>query len=75
MDSTAPGDAIKADQYQYEDGTVEVVFAVSDGRVLTLREYPDVPTFNRTTEVAAYRGTHQAVAELPDLMAFEDLDL
>lgn len=75
MDSSAPGEAIKADQYQYEDGTVEIVFAVSDGRVLTLREYPDVPTFNRETEVAAYRGTHQAVAELPDLAAFEELDL
>ncbi|WP_224338497.1 hypothetical protein [Haloprofundus halobius] len=75
MDSTAPGDATKADQYQYQNGTMEVVFAVSDGRVLTLREYPDVSTFNRATDAATYRGTHQAVADLPDLMAFEDIDL
>lgn len=64
--------ASEAAEYEYDDGTVEIVFAVGEGRVLTVREYPDEATFERTIGPAAYRGEHPGVADLPGVEAFED---
>jgi hypothetical protein len=65
----------KADQYRFLDSTVEVVFAVEDGRVLTFREYPNVEAFERAVEAGEYAGVHQGVKDLPGVEAFEDLDI
>lgn len=62
----------KADQYEYPDGTVEVVFAVEEGRVLTIREYPDAERFARSTDAATYVGTHAGVGDLPGPEAFRE---
>jgi len=64
----------KGDQYEYPDGTVEIVFAVEDGRVLTIREYPDVESFTGDVDDAASAGTHEGVADLPEAEFFEDLE-
>jgi hypothetical protein len=66
--------ARKAAEYRHDDGSVEIVFAVEEGRVLTVREYPDEATFDEATESAAYVGQHEGVAELPDVEAFRDAD-
>lgn len=63
----------KGDQYEHPDGTVEIVFAVEDGRVLTIREYPDVDAFTDDVDDAASAGTHEGVADLPGPEFFEDL--
>jgi hypothetical protein len=64
----------KGDQYEHPDGTVEIAFAVEDGRVLTIREYADVDSFTDAVEDAASTGTHGGVADLPDPEFFEDLE-
>lgn len=70
-----PGDSPKkAAEYRHDDGSAEIVFAVDDGRVLTVREYPDEPTFERATESAAYVGQHEGVSDLPGVEAFRDVD-
>lgn len=58
--------------YEHADGTVEVVFATEDGRVLTVREYPTAEACLRTLADADYRGTNERVLELPDVEAFEE---
>ncbi|WP_331233294.1 hypothetical protein [Natronorarus salvus] len=61
----------KADHYR--DGDVEeIVFAVEEGRVLTIREYPTVEAFRESVADAEYVGEHPGVAELPGIEAFED---
>lgn len=62
----------EAAEYRHDDGSTEVVFAVEDGRVLTLREYPDEAAFSDAVESATYVGQHDGVAELPDVEAFRD---
>lgn len=51
-------------EYHHEDGTVEVVVTVSDGRVLTLREYPDSDAFERAISDVERSGTNPLVAEI-----------
>ena len=58
--------------YEFDDGTVEVVFATEEGRVLTVREYPTAEACLRTLADADYRGTNEQVLELPDVEAFEE---
>lgn len=66
------GDSVKkAAEYQHDDGSVEIVFAVDDGRVLTLREYPDEATFDAAKESATYVGQHEGVEDLPGVEAFQ----
>jgi hypothetical protein len=68
-----PDDPVtKAAEYKHDDGSVEIVLAEEDGRVLTLREYPDEATFDAATGSAAYVGQHDGVEELPDVEAFQD---
>lgn len=54
----------EGDEYQHEDGTHEVVFAVESGRILTVREYPDVAAFRDAIETADPHGTNPLVEEL-----------
>ncbi|PSP55470.1 hypothetical protein BRC82_05935 [Halobacteriales archaeon QS_1_67_19] len=63
---------LKADHYRHEDGTDEIVFAVEDDHVLAIREYASVEDFRRAVDDAEYVGTHEGVAELPGVAAFED---
>lgn len=68
-----PADQVtKAAEYQHDDGSVEIVVTVDDGRVLTIREYPDEATFDAETESAAYVGQHEGVEDLPGVEAFQD---
>ncbi|WP_158056242.1 hypothetical protein [Halorussus halophilus] len=62
----------KADHYRHDDGTDEIVFAVEEGRVLTIREYPDTDAFERAISDAEHVGTHDGVAGLPGADAFAD---
>lgn len=64
----------KGDEYEHPDGTVEIVFTVADGRVLTIREYADVDSFVDQVDDAAYGGTHDGVADLPGPEYFEQLE-
>lgn len=64
--------ATEAAEYRHDDGTAEIVFATDEGRVLTVREYPDEATFERAVESAAYHGEHPGIADLPGIEAFED---
>lgn len=73
MDEPADS-AKKAAEYRHDDGSVEIVFAVDDGRVLTVREYPDEATFDGATASAAYVGQHEGVSDLPGVEAFRDAD-
>lgn len=66
------GSPAKADHYRHEDGTDEIVFAVEEGRVLTIREYPDTVAFERAISEAEHVGTHEGVAGLPGVEAFTD---
>lgn len=61
----------KADWYRYDDGTEEIVFAVEDGAVLTVREYGSVAAFEAAVADAASLGTHEGVEDLPGVEAFE----
>lgn len=70
-DSSSPA---KGDQYRHADGTVEVVFATAEGRLLTVREYPDEDAFRRAVADAEATGQHEGVRSLPDAEAFEDVD-
>lgn len=62
-----------ANEYRHEDGTTEVVYVVEDGRVLTIREYPDTEAFERSVADAAYLGEHRGVAELPGVSEMRGL--
>lgn len=70
-DRPTPSDVQRADAYDHPDDVYEVVFAVEDGRVLSVREYPSRETFSRAVAGATYRGTDCDVADLPDVSAFE----
>ncbi|WP_396613386.1 hypothetical protein ACH9L7_17310 (plasmid) [Haloferax sp. S1W] len=75
MDHDAPATPAKGHQYERSSGTLEVVFAVEDGRVLTFREYPSIDLFHRSVADAQYTGENSAVKSLPGVDAFRDLDL
>lgn len=62
----------KGKQYRYADGTVEVVFATEDDRVLTVREYRTVDAFERRISEATDEGIHPEVAALPGIEGFVD---
>ncbi|WP_276301776.1 hypothetical protein [Halorussus lipolyticus] len=64
----------KADHYRHWDGSDEIVFAVEEDRVLTIKEYESVEDFERTVEDSEYVGTHEGVADLPGVEAFADGD-
>lgn len=59
-------------QYRHRDGTMEVVFALEDGRVLTVKEYPTYDRFEQAVNAAADAGINDHVANLPDVEAFAD---
>lgn len=61
----------EGEEYQYEDGTVEVVFAVTEGRILTVREYAEVDDFWETVKGADPRGLNPLVKDL-SLDVFQD---
>jgi len=67
---TENSEPTKGSKYRYDDGTVEVVFAVEDDRVLTVREYPTRITFEDALARATYTGVYERVANLPDPAAF-----
>lgn len=62
----------KADEYRHPDGTTEVVYAVDDGAVLTIRAYESVEGFERAVADAEYLGEHPGVADLPDPGELDD---
>lgn len=62
----------KGDQYEHPDGTLEVVFAVEDDRVLVIREYPSTETFEDAVEDGRFEGTHEGVASLPAAEYFSE---
>jgi hypothetical protein len=66
------GEPQKADHYRHRDGTDEIVFAVEEGHVLSVREYGSVDDFERAVADAKRVGTHEGVADLPGVEAFED---
>ena len=68
-DDTDPTDG---SQYRHDDGTIEVVFAVEEGRVLAVREYPTVKAFEGAVAAATDAGVHEGVADLPDASVFEE---
>jgi hypothetical protein len=69
MDSDKPR---KADHYRHDDGTDEIVFAVEEGRVLAVREYRSVEAFEAAVADAEYVGSHDGIADLPGVEAFEE---
>lgn len=62
------------EQYRYPDGTIEVVFAVEDGTVLTVREYPEQELFDAAVADARQEGILEEVANLPDADTFTQDD-
>lgn len=51
-------------EYQFPDGTVEVVSAIVEDRILTIKEYGDVARFRDGIEDAEHVGTNPLVEEL-----------
>lgn len=72
MTRKRPAVATKADQYRLPDGTIEIIFAVEAGRVLTFREYPSADEFRKAVTHGIYFGTHDGVAALPGIEAFRN---
>lgn len=70
----SPSGIEKGDHYQHADGTTELVYAVEDGTVLTVREYPDADNFKRAVGQADYVGVHFGVASLSDELPVNDLE-
>lgn len=70
MVSENPRQPVKGDEYRYPDGTIEVVFAVEDGSVLTVKNYRDIESFRTRTTDATYVGTNQEVENIPDIDEF-----
>jgi len=64
MSADRPGEPNRGDEYVHSDGTREVVFAVAEGRVLTVREYRAAAEFEASVENASYRGVNTDVADL-----------
>jgi hypothetical protein len=71
-EDSSPPDVEKADQYRHDDGSVEIVFAVEEGRVLSVREYPSEQRFADAVSDAEYAGTHEEMLQLPPVEAFQD---
>lgn len=69
-----PAETSKGDEYRHGDGTREVVFAVAEGRVLTVKEYRDEGAFGEAVADATYVGANEAVLDLPDASAFDAAD-
>ena len=72
VDDDHPVTPGNGDQYEHPDGTMEVVFTVEDGRVLTIREYPDTGTFASAVDDARFGGTHEEIASLPPAEYFAE---
>lgn len=73
MDSTetdADDTPMKGDEYEYANGTTEIVYHVEGGRVLAFREYPDFDAFSEVVDSATYRGCNEDVASLPGPESF-----
>lgn len=51
-------------EFEYKGGTVETVFAVGEGCVHTVREYPDAVTFEAGIAEAVQQGSNEEVADL-----------
>ncbi len=51
-------------EFEFENGIVETVFVTAEGRVLTVREYPDTATFEAVIDDAEGRGVNEEVADL-----------
>ncbi len=62
------------EQCSYPDGTIEIVFAVEDGAILTVREYPERELFDAAVVDARQEGINEAVANLPSVDAFTQDD-
>lgn len=62
----------KGDQYRHENGMIETVFAVAEGRILTVHEYPSIDAFEESISNAEYVGIHSDVADLPDVDEIRD---
>lgn len=59
--------------FRHDDGTLEVVFAVTDGRILTVKEYDHLDAFDAATSEAVLEGVSEDVEEL-SLESFPDGD-
>lgn len=55
----------KGDEYIHPSGVHEVVYAVVDGRILTVREYGDSAMFRMHNSEANYQGKNKMAIELP----------
>lgn len=67
MDELPGGrDPRTGDCFRHPTGATEAVYAVVDGRILTIREYPDAHTFARHNGEAHYEGVDQRLADAPD---------
>jgi hypothetical protein len=60
----------KSDWYRH-DAVDEIVFAVDEGHVLTVREYPSFERFRDEIREATYIGTHADVDDIPDVNEFK----
>jgi hypothetical protein len=67
-------DPVKGDEYVLPDGSTEIVFLVEDGRVLTVREYESIDSFEESVAGGRYLGTREEVAAMPGVEAFGDPD-
>lgn len=70
----ADEDPAQGDEYHHADGTVEIVFAVEAGRVLTVKEYPNTDSFVGGTSNAKYKGLNQDIIDLPPAETFGQQD-
>jgi len=71
MAGNAPDEPERGDTYRHDDGTVETVFAVVEGRILTVREYPSRAAFGDAVGVATYTGTNEEVEDLEEIHEFD----
>lgn len=71
----SPNELFRGARFEFDDDTTEVIFELADGHVLTVREYPTRTAFERAVANAEFDGTHDGVAALPDVDAFQDLDI
>lgn len=67
---TSEDEVDRGDDYRHRDGSREIVFETSEGRVLTVREYPSVDAFRGAVDGAEYVGVDPDVAGLPDVERF-----
>lgn len=67
-------DPAKGDEYVLPDGSTEIVFLVEGGRVLTVREYESIDSFEESVAGGRYLGTREEVASMPGVESFGDPD-